>query len=138
MNILVIDDDCDDIMLFTEAFGTLYPNSTIYRASNGMEGLQMAQKVLPNIVFLDINMPIMNGRETLLAIRKDRLLKNLTICMLSTTNNRDEIQWCYNAGADGFVIKPSSFEGLCISIRNFVQVHVTTPFKSSTRGDQLI
>ena len=137
MNILVVDDDSDDIVLFTEAFGTIYPNSTIYRASNGMEGLQMAHKILPNIVFLDINMPVMNGRETLLSIRKDSLLKNLTICMLSTTSNRDEIQWCYKAGADGFVIKPPSFQALCISLRNFVQLYLHAPVKSAKRRDQL-
>jgi CheY-like chemotaxis protein len=123
MNILVIDDDSEDVELFTEAFATIHPSYTIYSATNGMEGLQMARKIFPDIIFLDINMPVMNGRDTLLSIRKDNLLKYITVCMLSTTNNCDEIQWCAKAGANGFVIKPSSFEGLCRSLENFVQLH---------------
>jgi CheY-like chemotaxis protein len=120
MNILVIDDDTEDIELFTEAFATIDSSHKIFSAKNGKEGLKIALNVMPDIIFLDINMPIMNGHDTLIAIRKDKSLKNMMICMLSTTSNAQEIQWYYNVGADGFIIKPNCFKELCLSLENFV------------------
>jgi CheY-like chemotaxis protein len=126
MNILVIDDDAEDIELFTEAFETIDPGHKIFSASNGKDGLDIAHRILPNIIFLDINMPVMNGHQTLLAIRKDKSLSDVTTCMLSTTSNTDEIQWYYAAGADGFIIKPNCFKELCLSLENFVASHLNS------------
>jgi CheY-like chemotaxis protein len=126
MNILVIDDDAEDIELFREAFLTIDSAHTIFSADDGKEGLNIARDVMPDIIFLDINMPVMNGRETLLAIRKDKSLKDISTCMLSTTNNADEIQWYYAAGADGFIIKPTCFKELCLSLENFVVSHLNS------------
>src|SRR5688572_25145134 len=88
------------------------------------DGLDIARHILPDFIFLDINMAVMNGRETLLAIRKDKSLKDITTCMLSTTSNADEIQWYYTAGADGFIIKPTCFKELCLSLESFVVSHL--------------
>jgi CheY-like chemotaxis protein len=126
MNILVIDDDAEDIELFTEAFLSIDSTHTIFSAGDGKEGLKIAHDVTPDIIFLDINMPIMNGHDTLIAIRKDKSLKHITTCMLSTTNNADEIQWYYTAGADGFIIKPPCFNELCLSLENFVVSHLNS------------
>jgi CheY-like chemotaxis protein len=120
MNILVIDDDLEDVELFTEAFATVDSSHKIFSANDGKEGLTIARNVMPDIIFLDINMPVMNGHDTLIAIRKHKSLKDITICMLSTTSNVEEIQWYYNAGADGFIIKPNCFKELCLSLENFV------------------
>jgi CheY-like chemotaxis protein len=120
MNILVIDDDSEDVELFTEAFLTIDSSHKIFSANDGKEGLTIARNVMPDIIFLDINMPVMNGRDTLAAIRKDKSLKGMTICMLSTTNNAEEIQWYYNSGANGFIVKPTCFKELCFSLENFV------------------
>jgi CheY-like chemotaxis protein len=124
MNILVIDDDMEDIELFIEAFSTIDTGYNIFSANHGKEGLEIARNITPNIIFLDINMPIMNGRDTLLALRKEASLKDTTICMLSTTSNIEEIRSYYAAGAHGFIVKPPSFKELCLALENFVASHL--------------
>jgi CheY-like chemotaxis protein len=126
MNILVIDDDMEDIELFIEAFSTIDTGYNIFSANNGEEGLEIARNIIPNIIFLDINMPVMNGRETLLALRKEESLKDTATCMLSTTSNAEEIQSYYAAGAHSFIVKPPSFKELCLSLENFVASHLNS------------
>jgi CheY-like chemotaxis protein len=113
MRILLIDDDKDDQTLFCEAIKIISPQIQCDIASNGEEGLRMLNSYsqLPRLVFLDINMPIMDGKETLNAVKTNPKLKALSVIVYSTSNRIDEIEK-FTAMGVGFITKPNRFEEL--------------------------
>ena len=115
MNVLLIDDDSDDIELFREAVYELSRDIVCWTAKDGEEGLKMLTQdlmVLPDYIFLDVNMPVMDGKQTLTKIKQHTRLKTIPVFMYSTTSNDHEISHMKNLGARDFVIKPPTFERL--------------------------
>lgn len=115
MNILYVDDDADDTEIFSEAITTIDKTSTCFTATDGLQALQLLanQNPKPDYIFLDINMPFMNGKECLAAIKKDDQLKHIPVIMYSTSTSNKEIKECYALGAFDFLIKPDRFSKLC-------------------------
>ncbi|MFC4746939.1 response regulator [Flavobacterium branchiicola] len=110
------DDDEDDRMLFLDAMLELNLSVVVEAAVDGLELLDMlsqAVQQLPEIIFLDINMPGKNGFECLEEIRSAKgEMKDVKIIMLSTSSNPENIELCYELGADLYAVKPSTFEDL--------------------------
>jgi CheY-like chemotaxis protein len=113
MRILLIDDDKDDQTLFCEAVKIISPDIHCDIAGNGQEGLKVLNNnaQLPQLIFLDINMPIMDGNETLNVIKATPKLKSLPVFIYSTSNRFDEIEKFVALGV-GFITKPNKFEDL--------------------------
>ena len=120
MVLLCIDDDPDDLMLFKDAVRYIDDSHTCVVASNGREALMVLNTMVPDYIFLDINMPIMDGKETLRFIRKDDRLIAVPICILSTSDSKAELDYCMRLGATEWVVKPNSFEGLIRSLRGVI------------------
>ncbi len=74
---------------------------------------------LPTLLFLDINMPVMNGKETLKAIRAHERFFGLPVIMLSTSDHDNDINVCYKLGANAFITKPVSLDSF---IRTLIKV----------------
>lgn len=114
--IFIADDDEDDRMLFLDAMQDLNLPAAVESASDGQELLNTLYKTmqrLPDLIFLDINMPIKNGFDCLEEIRSnDGPLKEVKIIMLSTSKSPDNIELSYKLGADFYAVKPSTFQGL--------------------------
>lgn len=89
-------------------------------AKDGLEALTLLDEliVLPDYIFLDINMPKMNGKQFLSRIRKDLKTKNLKVIMYSTTSNPKEMNDCYELGAENFLIKPPDFMTLVRNLQS--------------------
>ena len=85
MTILIVDDDIDDLEIFTEAVKTISTQINCIRALDGAEAMQMLDNINPDIIFLDINMPGMNGAECLSLIKKNEEFKNLPVVVYSTS-----------------------------------------------------
>ena len=66
----------------------------------------------PDLILLDLNMPRLDGRETLTSIRSDPNLQQIPVVMLTTSHRRGDILLCYRLGANSFISKPVTFEGL--------------------------
>jgi len=113
MRILLIDDDKDDQGLFCEAVKQVSDEIICDTADNGIEGLELLDSYerLPAVVFLDINMPLMDGRETLKIIRSTPKLKDLPVVMYSTSNDVDEVARFRGMKAK-YAVKPTSFQSL--------------------------
>ena len=120
MVLLYVDDDLEDVDLFCEAVKTVHESCVCLVARNGKDGLRMLRSILPDYVFLDINMPVMGGKETLAAIKADESLRNIPVCMLSTSSNASEIKMYKEMGAHRFFVKPSSFSELCAILKDFL------------------
>ncbi|MDQ3017234.1 MAG: response regulator [Bacteroidota bacterium] len=112
VNIMLVEDDLDDQKFFVEAI-CLIENATLYGISdNGKEALERLQdqEKLPDIIFMDINMPRMNGIDCLKAIHANPLTTDIPIVMLSTSAGESAISQLI--GAKGFITKPISLESL--------------------------
>src|SRR5688572_30088308 len=120
MILLYVDDDAEDILLFNEAIEIIGSTYSCITAGNGEDALCILNVVIPDIIFLDVNMPIMNGQETLKAIRQDMQLNTIPVCMLSTSSNEQEIETYKQLGATEFIVKQTTFERFCNNLADFL------------------
>ncbi|WJS93854.1 response regulator [Flavobacterium johnsoniae] len=113
--IYLADDDEDDRILFLDAVEELRMPLYVVQTTDGNELLKALRNAehLPEIIFLDINMPCKNGFECLKEIRSaSGDLKNVKIIMLSTSSSSIHIKISYKLGADFYAVKPGSYQGL--------------------------
>jgi CheY-like chemotaxis protein len=120
MTILYVDDDPDDRQLFIEAVQTMDDQIACVTARDGVEALEYLQKNdLPDVVFLDINMPLMDGKRCLAEIRHNNRTSALPVIMFTTSNDPAEREECEVLGATEFVLKPVSYQDMA-SILNSI------------------
>lgn len=115
ISFLLVDDDPDDVLLFREVLGTVDPSIALLTAANGKEALNMlrnAEASFPHVVFMDINMPIMNGKELLREIKLDDKLRNIPVIMYTTSSQSSDIEEAMMNGALCYITKPSSLSDL--------------------------
>ncbi len=115
LNILHADDDVDDCYFFKNALDQLQISASYKSVQNGEELMLLLTNEtieLPDILFLDINMPRKDGFECLVDIKNNIRLKNLPIIMLSTSNSKDNISLTFKNGAHLYIHKPSDFSQL--------------------------
>lgn len=126
MKILLVDDDEDDREFFADALVGVNLNTHLEQLDNGKSCLDyLIQQVenLPNLIFLDLNMPIMNGFECLAEIRKNPKLKELPIAIYSTSSSDKDIEETFLNGANIYIKKPSSFEDLKKSLTQVIKMN---------------
>jgi DNA-binding response OmpR family regulator len=113
MKILLVDDDRDDQMLFREVLQSIDETITCDIANNGEEALNMlkSDSNLPDIIFLDLNMPRMDGKTCLEKIRATQELKHLNIVIVSTSISAEDEVAFMMAGAR-FMEKPNEYDKL--------------------------
>ena len=114
MVVLNVDDDHEDREFFCDALREIDPSVTCLIATSGMEALALLQDrdTLPDYIFLDINMPVMDGKQCLKALKSISRLQSIPVIMYSTSTDTLEIKECYKLGAEDFLIKPHSYEKL--------------------------
>ena len=116
MNVLFIDDDPEDLELFSEAVKSFGPDYNVTMTTNGRDGVSLLKHTLPDFVFLDINMPAFDGKMVLKWIRRERSLDSVRVCILSTSITIADCQMYKEMGANHCLRKPSSFEELKTSL----------------------
>jgi CheY-like chemotaxis protein len=118
--ILIAEDDADDRFLLQTVFEEKGYTDKIEFVENGVELLEYLHQIsarnngshFPTIILLDLNMPKKDGREALREIKQNPLLKKIPVVVFTTTKSEHEIRRCYELGANTYVVKPVSFEGL--------------------------
>ena len=113
MKILYADDDSDDREFFASMLAAIDPEIKLVQAADGIDTLRLlAAGVLPDLIFLDINMPKLNGVDTLKEIRKDSRLNDTKVIMYSTSITKSSIRG-YEGMNVNFLKKPNSMhEGI--------------------------
>jgi CheY-like chemotaxis protein len=113
--IFLIDDDEDDRWLFAEALARTVPEVECDTASSGHEAIAilLSAKQLPDFIFLDLNMPGMDGKKCLAQLKEHPRLKSIPVIVYSTSNFHKDIEETKALGAAEFVIKPSDYTQLC-------------------------
>ena len=114
MGIFLVDDDDDDRIFFGEAFNSLRINHTLTYFEDGillMDFLHLGQN-LPDIIFLDLNMPGKSGMECLREIRSNSALRDIAVAIYSTSSLEMDIENAFISGANIYIRKPNEFESL--------------------------
>jgi CheY-like chemotaxis protein len=121
--LFIVDDDEDDINLFVEAVNEIDKGMGCYKAKNGEDALARldALDMLPDVIFLDLNMPRMNGRETLERLKASERYKNIPVVIYSTSNAQQDKDDTKALGAADYLTKPDSFTDLCIALARTIR-----------------
>jgi CheY-like chemotaxis protein len=128
MNIYIADDDTDDIDFFQEALTEVDESASLGCGKNGVElmkKLLYPELPVPDIIFLDINMPLMNGLECLKEIKQHLHLKDIPIVMYTTSALQSTIELAYKLGASLLVEKPSEFDDLKNMLTSILKIDFT-------------
>ncbi|HMV10945.1 MAG TPA: response regulator [Cyclobacteriaceae bacterium] len=123
--ILLVDDDPDEHLLFQDALKELKNAPKLSYARDGqqlMQHLDAAHAELPAIIFLDLNMPRMNGFECLQEIRKSPKLNHIPVVIFSTTSQSQAIDKVYEQGANYYIRKPNTFAMLKEVIERMLEI----------------
>ncbi|GAB2680487.1 response regulator [Flavihumibacter cheonanensis] len=117
VHILLVEDNEGDIVLTMDAFEESKINTNISVVRNGQEAVDFLYKRdryteenKPDLILLDINIPILNGHEVLKIIKQDAELKKIPVIMLTTSSNTRDINLSYENYANSYVTKPIEME----------------------------
>ena len=111
----LVDDDADDVLLFQEVVNSLGRPVQFASAGDGFEALQILRQTgsaLPDLLFLDLNMPRMSGKECLQELKRDDRLRNIPVIMYTTSSQSKDIEETMMKGAVCFITKPTSVREL--------------------------
>lgn len=112
--IIFVDDDEEDHLIMFEYFKDFGKDKHIKFIKNGQEALHYLEEIpddspLPKLIVLDLNMPILNGTQTLLQIKKNKRYKDIPVLIFSTSENENEKRKCLSLGADEYLVKPTTY-----------------------------
>ena len=137
LQILVVDDDDADALMISEALESTEHQANVDRVTDGREALdylrregRFAGALRPDLILLDLNMPRMDGRETLAAIKSDDNLKAIPVVILTTSGAAPDIVSSYQHRANAYVTKPfglDDFESTVRQIDRFYREVATLP-----------
>jgi CheY-like chemotaxis protein len=118
--ILLIDDDEDDREIFLTALERIETNVECQAFGNAREVLDKLQEkqLITDLIFLDLNMPLMTGQQFLIEIKKIPRLKEIPIIIFSTTSHRETIKLMKDLGAMEFITKPEDFTDLVKTLKS--------------------
>lgn len=119
LTVLIAEDDIDDYLLLSEVITSELGKVKINWVKDGEDCLDYLFRKdkyanepvhLPNLIFLDLNMPIKNGMEVLQVLKFDNLMKKIPVIVFSTSNDEKDISDSYNFGANSYIIKPGDYD----------------------------
>ena len=124
-NIFLIDDDEDDQLFFKEALRDIDPGINCLISNNGKDALKTLKQasVLPDLIFLDLNMPIMNGFECLRSLKNEIGLSIIPVVIFTTSNDPRDVQLTHQNGADVFLSKPNDFSLLKLKLDKILRIN---------------
>jgi len=141
IKVMLADDDKDDQHLFEEALKKTHVPTNLTTADDGeqlMNHLHDDTVPNPDIIFLDINMPVKNGSECLEEIRADEQLKDIPVVMYSTSSSDRDISETYTKGANLYVIKPISFTRIVVVLKHIFTLKWNRLFTKPEKKDFVV
>lgn len=127
--ILLVDDDVEDREIIKDALGDLGYHSIFHFEENGENALSFLETAydsgtLPSMVILDLNMPRMNGTQTLRQLKTDERFRDIPVIIYSTSLNNIERDECLSLGAHSYVIKPVSYRDTVATAKKFYEMSI--------------
>jgi len=122
--VILADDDVDDVDVFKEVVDG---HIKLIVVKDGKELMSLLGHIYPDLLFLDLEMPVKNGLECLVEIRNDDRLKDMPIVVFSSTTRQANIQTAYEMGGHLFLIKSNTYTELTASIKAILQLDWSNP-----------
>ncbi|BAZ50911.1 response regulator receiver protein [Nostoc sp. NIES-4103] len=137
--LLVVEDSNEDFKMLQRLMRRMAVQNPIYRCTNGDEVLEFLHQQKsdrpsigeaansfdiiprPSVILLDLNLPGIDGRDILERLKQDRSLKEIPIVVFTTSSNPRDIEYCYQKGANGYLVKPMNAQQLQKTIKAFVE-----------------
>ena len=118
--VLLVEDNPADVTLFQMALAAEKETKIrVWHANTGRRALDFLHRVgehaqvpRPHLIFLDLNLPVMDGREVLETIKADSDLRRIPIIVLSTSNTKADVSGSYHRGANSYIVKPADVDKL--------------------------
>ncbi len=133
VRLLFAEDDPDDRVLTEDAIAASRIRTELHFVEDGEQLMDYLRRrgpyrdaPVPTLVLLDLNMPRKDGREALAEIKSDKELRKIPVVVLTTSSAREDVVACYDSGANSYVIKPMSFEGLVEVMRQLARYWLET------------
>ncbi len=135
--IFLIEDDLDDQYMFKMVLKTLNLEADVVTFEDGLSAYQtlstvctmdneLSQRNLPDLILLDLNLPIWDGKKTLAVLKKDQRLKSIPVIIYTTSKSEYDIADCYELGANSFISKAAGYGMLQNQIKNMFTYWFTT------------
>ncbi|GGS01494.1 response regulator [Deinococcus sedimenti] len=119
--VLLVDDNPADLMLAREVFADHGDRLAVTTCSSGEEALGVLRGgTAPDVIILDVNMPVMSGFEVLTVIKQDPRLVSIPVVMLSTSSQPGDIERAYTLHASSYLVKSNSFQKFVEQVDAFV------------------
>jgi CheY-like chemotaxis protein len=131
-HILLIDDDKDELKLFMEALDNVPGSFKCTYANCASQGLDMLNYLHPDFIFIDYNIPQVNGMEMLTEIKKDRRLADIPVFLYSTSIPKPTREAAMALGAAGCIEKPNTIGMLAVVLRSVVAPLDNPPYVRSS------
>ena len=132
IEVLLVEDDPGDVMMTREAFHDYKLHNELHVVSDGAEAMAFlrqegdyAGRPRPDLVLLDLNLPRMDGRQVLEAIKSDPELASIPVVVLTTSENEDDVLRSYSLHANAYVTKPVDFQRFIEVVRQIDDFFVT-------------
>ena len=132
IEVLLVEDDPGDVLMTREAFADYKLRNQLHVVDDGAEAMaflrqegQYADRPRPDLVLLDLNLPRMDGREVLEAIKSDPELASIPVVVLTTSEAEDDVLRSYSLHANAYVTKPVDFERFIEVVRRIDDFFVT-------------
>jgi CheY-like chemotaxis protein len=119
--ILLVDDDQDELELFMQSLEDVPGAYACTQASSGHHAMQLLHEVQPDYIFMDFNLPGMNGLELLAALKNESHLQDIPVYLYSTTISPETNRIARERGVAGCIEKPSSIAEMTMALRKVLQ-----------------
>ena len=137
VDVLLVEDDPGDVYLIREAFAHNKVHNALHVVSDGVAALDFLRRrgaypeaPRPDLVLLDLNLPLKDGREILAEIKADEDLRTIPIVVLTTSEADEDIARSYDLGANAYVTKPVDFDRFIEVVRKIDDCFVTVVKRS--------
>lgn len=132
VDVLLVEDDPGDVLMTQEAFADNKVHNRLHVVNNGVDAMAFlhqegpyADVPQPDLILLDLNLPKMDGREVLAAIKEDKALRSIPVVVLTTSEAEEDVLRSYNLYANAYVTKPVDFERFIDVVRRIDEFFVT-------------
>jgi CheY-like chemotaxis protein len=124
VNVLLVEDDAGDALMIQEAFEHHEVANPLHVVRDGVEAMaflhrtgQYADAPRPDLILLDLNLPLLDGHEVLARVKSDENLRAIPVVMLTTSDSEEDVLRSYHLHANAYVTKPVDFEAFTRVIR---------------------